>query len=139
LQQPYPPGAPGTLVDGWQLVITGVTPDAYTGIKADVPSAIAPAADQRDYMVRAQATYQGSGVGVFSGVRLALISATGNKYDQVYNSCGAIPAPLPPNVVTSGTTVRGNTCFMVRASDIGSLVLFDNQISESDRVYFALQ
>jgi hypothetical protein len=139
LQQPYPQGAPGNLVDGWQLVITGVTPDAYNGIKADYPSATVPASDQRDYMVRAQATYQGPGTGVFSGARLALISATGNKYDQVYNSCGVIPSPLPPNVVTAANTVRGNICYTVRASDIGTLVLFDNQTSEADRVYFALQ
>jgi hypothetical protein len=139
LQQPYPEGAPGLLADGWQLVITGVTPDAYTGIKTDVPSSTAPASDQRDFMVRAQATYQGPGTGVFSGVRLALISGTGNKYDQIYNSCGVIPAPLPLNVVTAGNTVRGNVCFTVRASDIGTLVLFDNQTSESDRVFFSLQ
>jgi hypothetical protein len=139
LQQPYPEGAPGTLADGWQLLISGITPDAYDGIKADVPSATKPASDQRDFMVRAQATYLGPGTGVFSGVRLALIGATGNTYNQIYNSCGVIPSALPPTVVTSGNTVRGNICFTVRASDVGTLVLFDNQSSEADRVYFALQ
>ena len=140
LPQPYPPGAPGTLVDGWQLVITGVTPDAFTGIKAAVPSAIQPASDQRDYMVRAQATYQGPGTGVLSGVRLALLSTkTQFVYDQISNTCGVIPDSLPPNVTTTGNAVRGNVCFMVRAADVGSLIAFDNQPTESDRVYFALQ
>jgi hypothetical protein len=139
LQQPLPQGATGMLVDGWQLVITGVTPDAFKGIKTDVPSATSPASDQRDFMVRAQATYQGPGTGVFSGARLALMSAAGTTYDQIYNSCGVIPAPLPPIVITAGNTVRGNVCFTVRASDSGTLVLFDNQVSDADRVYFTLQ
>jgi hypothetical protein len=140
LQQPYPLGAPAALVDGWQLLVQGVTPDAYNGIKADVPSAIAPASDQRDFLVRVQATYQGPGTGVFSGVRLALLSSsTQLMYDQIHNACGVIPESLSPNVVTTGTTVRGNVCFTVRASDIGSLVLIDNQASAADKVYFAVQ
>ncbi|HEX8967764.1 MAG TPA: hypothetical protein VF937_07790 [Chloroflexota bacterium] len=138
-RQPYPPGTPGNLVDGWQLVVTGVTPDAYAGIHADVPSAVAPAADQSDFMIRAQATYLGPGSGVFSGVRLSLLSGTQTTYDQIHNSCGVIPDSLPPIVATSGTTVRGNVCFTVRASDIGSLVLFDNQSSVADQLFFALQ
>src|SRR5207248_2875021 len=89
VQQPLPPGAPGALVDGWQLVITGVSPDAFKGIQTDVPSATPPASDQRDFMIRAQATYQGPGTGVFSGVRLGLVStATQFVYDQIHNSCG---------------------------------------------------
>ena len=140
IDQPYPPGAPGSLVDGWQLVITGVTPDAFTGIKDSISSAIAPASDQRDYMVRIQATYLGPGTGVFSGVRIALLStATHQSYDQIVNNCGIIPQSVPPDVVTQGTTVRGNVCFVVRASDIGSLIAYDKQPSESDRVYFSLQ
>ena len=140
LRQPYPLGTPGNLVDGWQLVITGVTPDAFSGIKADILSAVQPASDQRDFMVRPQATYQGQGAGVFSGVRLALLStSTQLVYDQIHNSCGIIPDALPPNVVTTGATIVGNICFTVRASDIGSLIAFDNQSNESDRLYFALQ
>ena len=61
LQQPFPLGAPGSLADGWQLVVTGVTPDAWSGIHSAVPSTNAPASDQRDYMVRVQATFLGQG------------------------------------------------------------------------------
>jgi len=140
VQRPYPIGAPGNLVDGWQLLVTGVSPDAFTGIQAEVPSAIAPASDQRDYVVRVQATYLGQGTGVFSSVRLALLSTlTQLTYDQLVDGCGTIPDPLTPTTVTEGTTVRGNVCFVVRAADIGSLVTFDNQPNPADRVYFALQ
>ena len=140
LQQPLPLGAPGNLVDGWQLVIQGISPDAYQGIKAEVPLAVAPAADQRDFVVRAQATYLGPGTGVFGNVRLALYSTAAQlTYDQISNTCGVIPDALTPNVVTQGTAVRGNVCFVVRAGDIGSLVAYDNQANPGDRVYFALQ
>lgn len=139
-QQPLPLGAPGNLVDGWQLLIQGISPDAYQGIKAEVPLATAPASDQRDYMVRAQATYLGLGTGVFSAVRLALYStATGQRYDLLSNSCGVIPDPLNPIVVTQGNSTRGNVCFVVRASDVNSLIAYDNQPNVGDRVYFALQ
>ena len=42
-------------------------------------------------------------------------------------------------MITQGTTVRGNVCFTMRALDIAVLVAFDNQQTQSDRVYFALQ
>ena len=139
-QQPLPLGAPGNLVDGWQLVIQGISPDAYQGIKAEEPLATAPASDQRDYIVRAQATYLGLGTGVFSAVRLALYSTvTGQTYDQMSNNCGVIPDPLNPLVVTQGNSTRGNVCFVVRASDVNSLIAYDNQPNVGDRVYFALQ
>jgi hypothetical protein len=139
-QQPYPPGAPGNLVDGWQLIITGVSPDAFKGIQDTYPSAIAPASDQRDYEVRIQATFLGQGTGAFSGVRLALLSTrTGQTYDEIANSCGIVPDMVPPNVVTQGQGTRGNVCFVVRAADVGWLIAYDNQPNQSDRVYFSLQ
>ncbi len=138
-QQPFPLGAPGTLADGWQLQVTGVTPDAWSGIHSAVPSSLAPASDQRDFMVRVRGIYQGQGTGVFSAMRLALISGIQTTYDQLHNGCGVVPDMVPPNLVTPGGEVRGNVCFTVRASDIDSLVLFDNQSNDSDRLYFALQ
>jgi hypothetical protein len=138
-QQPFPPGAPGVLADGWQLLVVGVTPDAWSGIHSAVPSSVAPAADQRDYMVRVQATYQGQGTGVFSAMRLALVSGIQTTYDQLHNGCGVVPDMVPPNLVTPGGDVRGNVCFTVRVSDLDSVVLFDNQSSDSDRLYFALR
>jgi hypothetical protein len=138
-QQPFPLGAPGLLADGWQLVVTGVTPDAWSGIHTDITSAIAPATDQRDYMVRVQATFQGQGTGVFSAMRLALVSGIQTGYDQLHNGCGIVPDMVPPTLVTPGGGVRGNICFTVRASDIDSLVLFDNQSNDNDKLYFSLR
>jgi hypothetical protein len=137
-QHPFPLGAPGTLADGWQVLVTGVTPDAWTGIHDSIPSTIAPASDQRDYEIRVQATFLGQGTGVFSGTRLALLSGAKTTYDQINNACGTVPDMVPPNLMTPGGSVRGNVCFTVRASDVGSLVLFDNQSTASDRLYFAL-
>ena len=90
-------------------------------------------------MVRVQATFLGQGTGVFSGMRLALVSGIQTTYDQLHNACGTVPDMLPPNLVTSGGSVRGNVCFTVRASDIDTLTMFDNQSTEADRIYFALK
>jgi hypothetical protein len=51
--------------------VTGVTPDAWSGIHSAIASSVAPAPDQRDYMLRIQATFVGQGTGVFSAMRLA--------------------------------------------------------------------
>jgi len=141
LQQPFLMGAPGLLADGWQVLVTGVTPDAWTGIHDAVPfNTQAPSSDQRDFEVRVQGTFQGQGTGVFSGMRLALANANSGAvmYDQLHNSCGTLPDPIPPNLVTSGGVTRGNVCFVVRATDIPSLVLVDNEVTDADKQYFAL-
>jgi hypothetical protein len=72
-------------------------------------------------------------------MRLALQSNIQTTYDQLHNGCGIVPEMVAPNVVTSGTVVLGNVCFAVRASDLDSLVLFDNQSLDTDRLYFALK
>jgi hypothetical protein len=140
LQQPIATGTAGNLVDSWQLGIIGVNPDAYGTIKAAIPSAPAPGADTRDLLIGVQATYAGTGTGTFTDSRLALVNPkTQAHYDQLNNNCGFIPNAISPNVVTPGTVVLGNVCFSVPSSDIGSLMLVDNQPSQADRMYFALQ
>jgi hypothetical protein len=140
LLQPVAPGTAGNLVDAWQLGVIGVNPDAYSTIKAAIPSAVAPGTDARELLISLQATYAGTGTGTFTDSRLALVNPkTQARYDQLSNNCGFIPNAISPNVVTPGTVVLGNVCFNVPASDIGSLMLVDSQPSQADRVYFALQ
>jgi hypothetical protein len=139
LQQPIPIGVQGALVDGWNIGVTGANPDAFSTIKSAVLSAVQPPADQRDIMLRVQSTYTGPGTSLFSNSRLALYStATHQTYDQVHNSCGIVPDPVQPNLVVSGTVQLGNVCFTVPASEVGSLLLFDNQSTPSNQVYLAL-
>jgi len=127
------------LPDGWQLIVTGVTPDAWAGIHAADASARAPASDQRDVMLRLEATYRGDSSGVFTTGRLVLVStASGTRYDQITNNCGVIPDAPGAAVLTAGGVVRGNVCFTVRASDVDSLVLFDSQSSPNQQLYFSL-
>jgi hypothetical protein len=131
-------GSTGQLSDGWQVVVTGISPDAWTGIQASVLNDKPPAADQKDFVIGLLATFQGSGSGVFSGFRFDLITPSGTIYDQVNNNCGVIPNPIPPNLMTPGGQVRGNICFTVRTSDSPSVVMFDNQPDPNARVYFLL-
>jgi hypothetical protein len=137
-QQPFPLGAPGTLADGWQLLVSGVSPDAFEGIQKEFPSARAPAADQRSFIVRVEATYRGERTGVFSASRLGLLAANGESYTQLDDACGLVPDILPPNLVVPGGQVRGNVCFTVRASDVDGLVLFDTAGRDNERPFFNL-
>jgi hypothetical protein len=138
--QPMPPGNAANLVDGWQLGITSINPDAYSSIKAAIPSAAAPGPGLQQLMIGLQATYVGPGTGTFTSSRLALVNPKAQaRYDQMNNNCGFTPNSVSPNVVTTGTVVLGNVCFSVPSADIGSLMLVDNQPSLADRVYFALQ
>jgi hypothetical protein len=137
---PMAPGNAANLVDGWQLGVASINPDAYSSIKAAIPSAAAPAPGMQSLMLGLQATYEGAGTGTFAGSRLSLVNPkTQARYDQMNNNCGPIPSAISPNVVQPGTVVIGNVCFSVPATDIGSLMLVDNQPSLADRVYFALQ
>ncbi|MBV9577012.1 MAG: hypothetical protein JO057_00330 [Chloroflexi bacterium] len=139
MQTPIGLGSAGQLVDNWQLGVLGVNPDAFGTIKAAIPSAVTQPSGNRDLLISLQATYAGTGTGTFDDSRLTLINPTTQaKYDQNNNNCGFIPSAISPNVVTPGTVVLGNVCFSVPASDIGSLMLVDNQPSQADRVYFAL-
>jgi hypothetical protein len=140
MDQPFTLGNGGNLVDGWQLGVTSVNPDAFGNIKSAIPSAVAPSPDMRDMLIGLQATYAGAGTGTFTGSRLALVNPrTQVRYDQFSNNCGFIPSTVSPNVVTPGTVVLGNVCFTVPAADVGRLLLVDNQPSQADRLYFALQ
>jgi hypothetical protein len=139
LDQPFKLGNGANLVDGWQLGVTSVNPDAFGSIKSVIPSAVAPSPDMRDVLIGLQVTYTGAGTGTFTGSRLALVNPrTQARYDQFSNNCGFIPTAVSPNVVTPGTVVLGNVCFTVPAADVGALLLVDNQPSQADRVYFAL-
>jgi hypothetical protein len=136
-QQPLPMGSTITLYDGWQLTVTGTTPDAWSGIHAAVPSNVGPAPDQQYFEVRVQAIYTGSGSGFFNDLRLA-VAGPNTTYDQVRNSCGLIPDEVPATLAASGGVARGNVCFAVRKSDANSLAVYDSLAPEASRTYVAL-
>ena len=86
------------------------------------------------------ATYHGDGTGIFTPGRVSLLStASGKVYNANVDNCGIVPDMLPPNLVTSCGSLRGYVCFTVRASVIDSLVLFDNQSTDQDKLYFSLR
>jgi hypothetical protein len=133
-QQPLPLGAPLSLFDGWHVIVSGVTPDAWSGIHDAVPSNKGPAPNLQLFMLRVQATYTGTGSALFSELRLGLVGPS-STYDQINNACRLIPDPLLPTLVSEGGIVRGNVCFAVRTSDAGSLAVYDTLTAEPARVY----
>jgi hypothetical protein len=135
-QHPIPLGSSGDLGDGWQIAITGVTPDAWSAIQSNSPGANGPPTNMQDFMVRLQATFSGSQstTPAFSPYRLRLVGSSGSTYDSLDNSCGLTPDDISLNQFANGV-VRGNVCFTVRSSDVSSLLLYDSQ--QTSPLYFA--
>jgi hypothetical protein len=136
-QQPLPIGSTINTFDDWQITITGVTPDAWSGIHSANPSNVGPAPDLQYFVLRVQAIYTGSGSSTFSDLRLGLVGPA-TSYDQIKNSCGLIPDEVQPTVVANGGVVRGNVCFSVRKSEANQLAVFDTLTPEASRTYVAL-
>jgi hypothetical protein len=136
-QQPLPIGSTITLYDGWQVTVTGTTPDAWSGIHAAVPSTVGPAPDLQYFIVRVQAIYTGTGSGFFNDLRLS-VAGPNTTYDQIQNSCGLIPDEVPATLAAPGGVARGNVCFSVRKTDANSLSIYDALAPEASRTYVAL-
>ncbi len=138
-QQPLFSGASARLADGWQFVVSSVTPDAWELIHGAISSTQPAAPDQRYVLIGVQAIYSGQGSGVLSAIRFGLVGKSGQQYDQLKNSCGLIPDSLPPTLIAPGAGIAGNVCFSVPSGDVDGLLLFDSQSNEADRTYFALR
>jgi hypothetical protein len=136
-QHPVPLGAGADLGDGWNIAVTGVTPDAWSSIRSYSSVNKGPPTDLQFFMVRLQASYTGPQVTpLFSPLRLRAVGPSG-AYDSLNNSCGLIPDDISLNQFANGV-VRGNVCFAVRNSDVGSLLLYDSQQPDPARIYLAL-
>jgi hypothetical protein len=137
-QQPLPVGALADLGDGWKIQVTGVTPDAWSSFQNYNSNNKGPPTNLQFFMVRLQASYTGSeATPIFAPFRLRLMGPSGT-YDNLDNSCGLIPDDLSQNQYANGV-VRGNICFAVRTSDVGQLLMYDFQQSETDRLYLGLK
>lgn len=137
-QHPLLIGSDADLGDGWKIEVTGVTPDAWSSFQNYNSNNKGPPNNLQFFMVRLQATYSGSeATPVFAPFRLRVMGPSGT-YDNLDNSCGLIPDDISLNQFANGV-VRGNVCFAVRSSDVGQLLLYDYQQSETDRLYLALK
>ena len=82
------------------------------------------------------ATLAGGAVGAANGLIITRIGI-----NPLVTTLGTLSVTAGlANLVTAGGSLRGNVCFTVRASEIDSLALFDNQSPlDQDKLYFSLR
>ena len=139
---PIPLGTTVDLGDGWQIAVMSVIPDATNFVHQENQFNNPPKAGDQFFLARVQAKYTGAGSATFGGsYRLRAVGPSSVGYSTFANSPGVIPDPLPDSEVFSGGVIEGNIGWEIKASDAGSLVMYDNPISFGDgksRVYMAL-
>ena len=143
---PVPLGKPGSLGNGWTLTITGVNFDATAVMVAADPTNQPPFPGFQYVLISVTATYAGqdaasSHLSPMTSFRAS--GASGFLYSPSNAYCGLLP---PPNLdrdnplVYRGGTITGNaSCWMVRSSDVGSLVMTYQPLSTGVPVWFALR
>jgi hypothetical protein len=141
-EDPVPLGEAASLVDGWTLAVTAVTPDATELVVGHNEFNDPPATGEQYFMVALTATSGGSGsAGLEGSFRFRLVGDSAVTYSTFENDCGVIPDEISKADVFQGGTLSGNLCWAVKSSDVGSLVMFDDPVNaeDEDRVFFALR
>jgi len=130
-QNPYPMGQDVKLSDGWNIKVVSVTPNANSIVAATNQFNKAPKAGGQFFMVRLRYTRTGSDPKRFlGGYRMRVLGSNNVAYTTFQNSCGVIPEDLTfgSEVYTNGS-LEGNVCWQVSSSEVGSLVMFDDNFS----------
>jgi hypothetical protein len=92
-------------------------------------------------LVNVTVTNMGSGSDSFNdSYRLRAVSSSGNTYGGPGGAgCPPFPKEVPGANVPAGTTEIGNSCFLVPATDVNSLILVDEPSSDpTSWTYFQL-
>ena len=134
-------GSAAQLSDGWNVLVLSITSNATETVLAANQLNEPPPPGEQFVIARIQATYTGPGSARFSGrYRLRAIGNTDVSYSTFENSCRVIPNELTDAEVPTGGTITGTVCWSVRASDIGSLLMYDSPSTnrEDSRVFFLL-
>jgi hypothetical protein len=138
------PVAVGTaaMLDGqWELTVLSVTPDATAEVLAYDPSNTAPADGVQYFIARVKITNAGTEEDSFNNWRLTLEDPSNRIYVPFIDSCGFIPDELSSDTLAPGESAEGNVCWAIPSAEAGStasLVIYDGDAFESDRIYFSL-
>jgi len=140
-EDPIPIGTAVSLVDGWQLVVLSVNPDATYAINQANQFAVKPQSGNKFVLARIRATYFGKNSSAFAaGYRLMAIGPSSATYSTFKNDAIRIPNAFPNTATYMSGSIEGNICWQVKSFDAGSLVMYDNLTTgtRGDRLYMAL-
>ncbi|HOT07520.1 MAG TPA: hypothetical protein PLI05_03505 [Methanotrichaceae archaeon] len=136
-EEPVPLGTPVDLVDGWEIRVIRVIPNATEMVMTTDPGNDPPRPGYQYFIASIEGRYHGSASSILDpGLRLRALGRSEIPY-RSFDRLVAIPDPLPRTESFSGALVTGNVCWEVRSSDADLLVMFDHA-SRDSRIYMAL-
>jgi hypothetical protein len=128
-ENPVPLGDRTSLGNGWSLVVTGVDTNATEALLAVSPFARSPFPGFQYVLVSISADYTGPGSSHLTPMTsLRAVGASGFRYSSSNAHCGQLPEPnldVGNPLTFSGGSIAGYAvCWMVRSSDVASLVMY---------------
>jgi hypothetical protein len=127
--RPVPFGSAAALGDGWTVKVLSLNTDAAPDVldyqkgltDEDERASIAPG--NRLVLARISATRTAAYPGRVNGAALRVVAASGIV--SRYYGCGVFPNDIGLDQVFPGSAIEGNVCWQVPATDVGSLLLFN--------------
>ena len=136
-QSPGPPDS-----NEFILVVTDVIEDATQLVLDENSFNYPPLEGYQFFIVRVKVHNVGTEAQTFdASYRLRAVGESSVEYSQFSESCGTIPDEFDSyRDVFDGGELSGNICFSVKASDVGTLVLYDDgeAFLDSERIFYAL-
>ena len=147
-QTPVPPGsslempvAPGGIlkgVNGIELMVTGITEDAWPAVQAAFQFNDPPEEENRYYMVTVAVAYPAGSVSVnISASDFRLIGDKRLLYEPYDHSCGVIPDELSGELFAGGRT-EGNICFQIPSDESGLILIYQPGYGSEERRFLSL-
>jgi hypothetical protein len=127
--RPVPVGTAAPVGDGWTLKVLSVDTDAapvvldYQKALTDDDSKASIAPGNRLVLARIAARRTAVTPGALDLWTLHTVGASGIV--SRHYGCGEFPSPLPDDRVFPGGSIEGNVCWQVPATDVSSLLLFE--------------
>ena len=136
--EPYALNTAAEVSDQWRVKVLSAVPDATATVREAQPDANPPEGKQF-FLATLELTYIGGGAASPQySLTFSALDGAGTLYSAGAD-CGAVPDPIPAADVVSGTTSKGNVCWVVPADQAGSLVMVaEAGLLRSGRVHFAL-
>ena len=147
-QTPLPPGlslempvAPSGIlkgVNGIELIVTGITEDAWPAVQAANQFNDPPEEGNRYYMVTVAVAYPAGSVSVnISESDFKLIGDKRLVYEPYDHSCGVIPDELSGELFAGGRT-EGNICFQIPSDESGLILIYQPGFGSEERRFLSL-
>ena len=136
---PYPAGSTMQGSDGTDIIVTGVTEDAWSIVLEENQFNDPPASGNRFYMVRVEVVnVVGASPLKVSGSDFELIGNNRLVYEWFQHYCGLIPDEVNGEIYPGGS-VKGNVCFEVGADEGGFVLIHNPGFSGDNRRFLSVE